>query len=62
MAKVDVYIQCQNAGLLEKTVRADEFSEKYSFTYLADSEQALSLLKPTTRETYDYPGLHPSFK
>jgi hypothetical protein len=46
MAKVDVYVQ------------SDEFSEKHSFTYLADSGQALSLLMPVRRETYDYPGLH----
>lgn len=62
MASVDVYVQSQNVGLLEKTARVGEYSEKHSFTYLADSEQALSLLMPIRRETYDYPGLHPIFQ
>jgi hypothetical protein len=49
MANVDVYVQSENVGLLAKTAQADEFSEKHSFTYLADSKQALSLLMPVSR-------------
>ena len=62
MANVDVYVQSENVGLLAKTAQADEFSEKHSFTYLADSKQALSLLMPVRIETYDYSGLHPIFQ
>lgn len=62
MANVDVYVQSENVGLLAKTAQSGEFSEKHSFTYLADSGQALSLLMPVRRETYDYPGLHPIFQ
>lgn len=62
MANVDVYVQSHNVGLLAKTAKADEFTEKHSFTYLASSDQALSLLMPIRRETYDYPGLHPIFQ
>lgn len=62
MANVDVYVQSENVGLLAKTAKADEFNEKHSFTYLASSDQALSLLMPIRRETYDYPGLHPIFQ
>ena len=49
MANVDVYVQSENVGLLAKTAQADEFSEKHSFTYLADAKQALSLLMPLVR-------------
>jgi serine/threonine-protein kinase HipA len=62
MANVDVYVQAENVGLLAKTAQADEFSEKHSFTYLADAKQALSLLMPVKIETYDYSGLHPIFQ
>ena len=62
MANVDVYVQSENVGLLAKRAQADEFSEKHSFTYLADSKQALSLLMPVRIETYDYSGLHPIFQ
>lgn len=62
MANVDVYVQSHNVGLLAKTAKADEFTEKHSFTYSAHSDQALSLLMPIRRETYDYPGLHPIFQ
>jgi len=62
MANVDVYVQSENVGLLAKTAQVDEFSEKHSFTYLADSKQALSLLMPVRIETYDYSGLHPIFQ
>jgi serine/threonine-protein kinase HipA len=62
MANVDVYVQSENVGLLAKTAQADEFSEKHSFTYLADAKQALSLLMPVRIETYDYSGLHPIFQ
>jgi serine/threonine-protein kinase HipA len=62
MANVDVYVQAENVGLLAKTAQADEFSEKHSFTYLADAKQALSLLMPVRIETYDYSGLHPIFQ
>jgi serine/threonine-protein kinase HipA len=62
MANVDVYVQSKNVGLLARTAQVNEFSEKHSFTYLADADQALSLLMPVRRETYDYPGLHPIFQ
>lgn len=62
MANVDVYLQSENVGLLAKTAQLDEFSEKHSFTYLPDASQALSLLMPVRRETYDFPGLHPIFQ
>jgi serine/threonine-protein kinase HipA len=62
MANVDVYVQSKNVGLLARTTQVNEFSEKHSFTYLADADQALSLLMPVRRETYDYPGLHPIFQ
>jgi serine/threonine-protein kinase HipA len=62
MANVDVYVRSKNVGLLARTAQVNEFSEKHSFTYLADADQALSLLMPVRRETYDYPGLHPIFQ
>lgn len=62
MANIDVYVQSKNVGLLAKTAQLDDFSEKHSFTYLAEAKQALSLLMPVRRETYDYPGLHPIFQ
>ena len=31
MANVDVYVQSHNVGLLAKTAKADEFTEKHSF-------------------------------
>ncbi len=56
MAAVDVYLNREQAGRLEKT------AEKHIFSYHQTAPEALSLTMPLRAESYSFNNLHPLFQ
>lgn len=56
MAAVDVYINREQVGRLEKNV------EKHIFSYHQNAPEALSLTMPLRAESYSFTDLHPLFQ